>query len=270
MDRGLDRDGFIRPEVAVSRISPPYAPVVADLRRWCAAAFGADLHSLYLNGSVVKGTARPGISDLDALAVLRVPLTTEHEARAREVEAVVQRRFPFLSGVGLGLIDRDLVLSPAQRYDMGFFLKCLCACVDGEDLGEQLPRYRPSVALARGTNGNIRRLLDNRRQRLAATTDQAFVAELCRGFMRKIVRTAFTLVMPRYHGWTSELEPAAEVFAGFYPEHANAIRQAVALARAPSGDWRLVLGVLDTFGAWLADEYDRVIMRPGGKSTSLR
>jgi uncharacterized protein len=199
------------------------------------------------------------VSDLNALAVLRVPPTAEHEARAQAVADAVGARHPFLAGADIGLIHRDTVLSRAQRYDMGFFVRCLCACFDGDDFAAQLPRYRPCRALASGTNGNIRRLLDDRRARLAATTGPRVVAFVCRGIMRKIVRTGFTLVMPRYRGWTSDLEPAAAIFAAYYPRQADAMRAGLALAQAPSGDPRLVLGKLDTLGAWLAEEYDRVI-----------
>ena len=95
-------------------------------------------------------------------------------------------------------------------------------------LGQRLPKYRPSVALARGTNGNIRQLLTDRRQHIIDSTDPAEVAAICRGIMRKIVRTGFTLVMPRYHGWTSDLEQAATIFAVYYPVEAAAMNEALA------------------------------------------
>jgi len=207
-DHGLDPEGFILPEVAVCRITPAYLPIGDHLRERCRETFGDALHGLYLNGSVVKGTARPGVSDLDALAVLRIAPDAKHEALARGVANVVEERYPFLVGASVGLYHVDDIVSEAQRYDMGFVVKCLCARIDGEDLAARLPRYRPSVALARGSNGNIRRLLDDRRARLAAYADPATVAFVCRGIMRKIVRTGFTLVMPRYRGWTSDLEPS--------------------------------------------------------------
>jgi uncharacterized protein len=259
-ERGLDDHGYIRPEVSLAFVAGAYRPVIAELREQNRIALGDHLHSLYLTGSVVKGTARPGVSDLDALAVVRVTPAPEHEEAAHRVARVVAERFPFLTDVSLLLFDRATVLSEAQRYDMGFFVKCLCACVDGEDLGNRLGRYRPSVALARGTNGNIRRLLADRRRRLETTIDPAEVASICRGIMRKIVRTGFTMVMPRYQGWTSDLEPAVTIFASYYPEQAGPMRVALALAQAPSTEKTRVIDLLDSMGLWLADEYDRVIM----------
>jgi hypothetical protein len=262
-DHGLDLDDFILPEVALCRVTPPYLPVAADLREGCRAAFADDLHSLYLCGSMVKGTAQPGVSDLDGLAILRVAPGASHEARGRDVAQAIEVRHRFLAGATVGLYHHDDIVGEAQRYDMGFFVKCLCACIDGEDLAARLPRYRPSVALARGTNGNFRPLLDDRRQRLADTADPGVVAFVCRGIMRKIVRTGFTLVMPRYRGWTSDLERSAAIFAMYYPDQRGAMQAALALARSPSADKRSVLAILDALGEWLGEEYQRMIMGAG-------
>lgn len=258
--RGLDAAGFILPEVALDRLTPPYAPVVTALRERCRAAFGATLHSLYLCGSVVKGTARPRASDLDALAALWAAPTATDEALARDVTHGVEVGFPFVAGASLGLYHWGDIASVAERYDMGFFVKCLCVCIAGDDLAAQLPRYRPSVALARGTNGNFRHLLDDRRRRLAEAVEPAVVAFLCRGIMRKIIHTGFTLVMPRYQGWTSDLEQSVAIFATYYPAQQAAMATALTLARTPITDKGIVLTLLDTLGTWLADEYDRVIM----------
>jgi uncharacterized protein len=258
--RGLDNRGFIRSEVSLAQVRPPYPAVIEGLRDACRRAFADQLHSLYLTGSVVKGTARPGQSDLDALVVLRVAPEPAHEAAARQVAQELARRFAFLPEVSLLLFARDTILSDAERNDLGFFVKCLCACIDGDDLREQLPEYQPTLALARGTNGNFRRLLDDRRQRLVAAEDPTEVVAICRGIMRKIVRTGFTLVMPRYHGWTSDLEQAATIFATYYPDKAAAMRAALALSHVPSTNKRRVLAVIDTLGVWLADEYDRLIL----------
>jgi hypothetical protein len=101
---------------------------------------------------------------------------------------------------------------------------------------------------------------------------------------RKTVRTGFTLVMPRWNGWTSDLDVSADVFGSYYPERAGQMREAVALARLPAGApgrpvccvppgprgflvpsgpaarYRDGLRVLlDDLGPWLANEYEREI-----------
>jgi hypothetical protein len=65
---GLDQDGFIAREGDLASVPPPFAPVVRAAKTAILAAFGPDrLHSAYLYGSIPRGTAVPGVSDLDVL-----------------------------------------------------------------------------------------------------------------------------------------------------------------------------------------------------------
>jgi hypothetical protein len=260
-DRGLDDDGFIRPEVSLARLTAPYTPVAEHTVKVVRRHLGPRLHSLYLCGSIVKGTAVPNRSDLDALTALHgVPTDADHAA-VRQAADEIGAAFPFLTDVSLGPWSAEDILSEDERYDMGFFVKCLCVRVDGEDLGASLPRYTPSLALARGANGNIGRLLADRRTRLAELDDPAAIWHLCRGIMRKILHTAFTLVMPRHGGWTSDLARSATIFGRYYPTRRAAMERVLRLAREPSGDKALVLSVLDSTGVWLVGEYERTIMQ---------
>jgi hypothetical protein len=69
-DKGLDPDGFLAREGAIERVPAPFVPLVDDVRRRVAKTFGPRLHSAYLYGSLPRGTARPGRSDLDLLIAL--------------------------------------------------------------------------------------------------------------------------------------------------------------------------------------------------------
>lgn len=64
--------------------------------------------------------------------------------------------------------------------------------------------------------------------------------------------------MPRWDGWTSDLDESAELFGRYYPERAPQMRTAASTGRTPSAD-RAVLGMLiDDLGPWLATEYTAV------------
>ena len=68
MDRGLNPDGTIAREGSLSRVPSDFASVVAETRARIASTF-SDLHSAYLYGSIPRGTAVPGVSDLDLVLV---------------------------------------------------------------------------------------------------------------------------------------------------------------------------------------------------------
>ena len=72
------------------------------------------------------------------------------------------------------------------------------------------------------------------RERVAEAATGTERKSFSRGAARRIVRTGFTLVMPRWHGWTSDLDTSAQVFGHYYPGRAGQMRAAAATARTPT------------------------------------
>lgn len=269
--KGLDPQGCIERGGSLGRIPPAFRPVVASARDRLLGLFGARLQSACVYGSIPRGTARAGRSDLDLLVALREEPTDADRAGVLALGDAVDREFPQIDGVSTLLYSRARLLSPAETYDLGWFVACLCTPLLGEDLAEHLPRYRPDSRLARETNGDLALLLPRWRHRIEKatveaieqTTEQTGDAEaarrpLVRFMSRHLVRTGFTLVMPRWNGWTSDLTEMAEAFGAYYPERAQQMLAAAALGREPTGDAAVLRSYVDDLGPWLAREYARV------------
>ncbi|GGT09165.1 hypothetical protein GCM10010271_09160 [Streptomyces kurssanovii] len=258
-NKGLNPDGTIAREGALARVTPAFAPVVAAARREIAGRFGdGRLHSAYLYGSIPRGTAAPGVSDLDLLLVLHPEPTARDRTDADAAEAVLDRDCDAIDGVGILLVGIRAALHEAERYDLGFFISCLCTPLIGEDLAARLPAQYPTSLLARETNGDLDLALPRWRARLRDAVTDADRRTLCRVAARRLVRSGFTLVMPRWGGWTSDLETSAELFAGHYPQRAAQMRLAAAAARAPTPDEGVIRTLVDELGPWLATEYTTV------------
>ncbi|GAA2244634.1 nucleotidyltransferase domain-containing protein [Kitasatospora cystarginea] len=262
-DRGLDADGYIAREGALSRVPDAFAPVVEAARTRIADSFGPSLlHSAYLYGSIPRGTAVPGVCDLDLLLALRREPTADDRAAAADVLAALDAEFPQIMGGGVLLFSEPVLLSELERYDLGWFLACLCTPLLGEDLAARLPRYRPSSLLARETNGDLAAAIPRWRERLAeavaAEGSEDELRALGRSVSRRLVRTGFTLVMPRWGGWTSDLTASVEIFARYYPERAERMRTALTVARTRSGDAALLTMLVEELAPWLAAEYTAV------------
>ncbi|MGN9792605.1 nucleotidyltransferase [Streptomyces sp. OZ13] len=254
--KGLNPDGTIAREGALDRITPAFAPVVAAARKEIAGRFGdGRLHGAYLYGSIPRGTAVPGVSDLDLLLVLHAEPTTGDRADAGAAEAVLDGEFDAIDGAGILLVGADAALAEAERYDLGFFISCLCTPLTGEDLAARLPAQYPTSLLARETNGDLALVLPRWRTRLRDAATDADRRALCRRAARRLVRSGFTLVMPRWGGWTSDLEAQAELFAGHYPQRAAQMRLAAAAARRPTPDKAVIRTLVEDLGPWLAAEY---------------
>ncbi|MBT2493070.1 nucleotidyltransferase [Streptomyces sp. ISL-96] len=257
--RGLNQDGTIAREGALSRVPEAFAPVVDASRAHITEMFGSTrLHSAYLYGSIPRGTAIPGVSDLDLLLALRDEPTEADRADAKTIEAALDRSCAQINGVGILLSGARTLLSELERHDGGFFVACLCTPLLGDDLAEQLPRYRPTSVLARETNGDLPLALPRWRARAAEVATDADRKTLNRVVARRIVRTGFTLIMPRWGGWTSDLSESAELFGRYYPERVEQMRVAAATGRTPSADPAVLSMLIDHLGPWLAAEYTAV------------
>ncbi|MET8765896.1 nucleotidyltransferase domain-containing protein [Streptomyces sp. NPDC004658] len=257
--RGVDARGHFVREGSLARVGPAFRPVVAAVRDRLPAVFGARLHSAYLYGSIPRGTARVGRSDLDLLLALREEPTDADRDAVRALGEAVDREFPQIDGVGTLLYGRERLLSDLERYDMGWFVACLCTPLLGDDLAAHLPRYRPGSLLARETNGDLARWLPRWRERIAGAEDTEEARRpLVRFMSRHLVRTGFTLVMPRWQGWTSDLREMAEVFGAYYPQRAAQLRAAAEYGYEPVGDPDVLRSYVDDLGPWLAAEYARV------------
>ncbi|MGW2614447.1 nucleotidyltransferase [Streptomyces sp. NPDC001500] len=257
--RGLDAQGHIAREGSLARVTHEFQPVVAAARERIPGLFGARLHSAYVNGSIPRGAARVGRSDVDLLIALREEPTEADRAAGRALIRTLDEEFPQIDGGGTLLFSRARLLSELERHDLGFFLACLCTPLLGEDLAAHLPRYRPDALLARETNGDLALFLPRWRERIASTDgSEAALRPLVRFMSRHLVRTAFTLVMPRWNGWTSDLYEMADAFGGYYPPRAEQVRTAARLGYEPRGDRAVLSSYVDDLGPWLADEYARV------------
>ncbi|MET9604068.1 nucleotidyltransferase domain-containing protein [Streptomyces sp. NPDC006512] len=253
--RGLDTYGYFEREGALGRVQPEFAALVAAARSRISEAYGRRLHSAYLYGSVPRGTARPGRSDLDLLIALHREPTDEDRDTAEVLGRSLDEEFAEIDGVGVLLYGKERLLSEQERYDLGWFLACLCTPLLGADLAEHLPRYRPDALLARELNGDLATLLPRWRERAEAASTPAEYRRMNRFFSRHLVRTAFTLVMPRWGGWSSDLTESAEVFGRYYPERAAQLREAAAVALDPVADPAVARRYVEDLGPWLADEY---------------
>ncbi|MEV8116704.1 nucleotidyltransferase domain-containing protein [Streptomyces xiamenensis] len=258
-ERGLNPDGTIAREGSPARVAEPFRPVVAAARERIGEVFGGSrLHSAYLYGSIPRGTAVPGISDLDLQLALHHEPTPRDRADARALESALDTAFPQIDGAGVLLDSRRALLAEHVRYDAGFFLACLCTPLLGPDLAAGLPRYRPTSLLARETNGGLARTIPRWRAEAAGARTDAARRALSRRVARRLVRTAFTLVMPRWGGWTSDLVASAEIFGRYYPRRAAQVLRAAAIGRQPCADPAALRFLIEEQAPWLAAEYAAV------------
>jgi len=256
--RRLDPEGYIVPEADLANVQPEYRDVPEAAADLLVGELGPRLHSGYLYGSVVRGNAVPGRSDLDLVAVLWTPAEAGDRLAASRAEQGLVARFPLLAGAGVTFTDRREVMAPRQRYGMQVFLRDLSVCICGEDLRPGLPRTRPSAAVAAAFHEDTPLVLARARETLRTRPDPEAVRRACRVAARRMVQAGFAVAMARDGVWATVLEEQAAAVGAAFPRWASAARRAAEQGRRPVADPEAVAELLDTFGRWVEEELGRV------------
>jgi hypothetical protein len=256
--RRLDPEGYIVSEADLANVQPRYRGVPQAAAGLLLRELGPRLHSGYLYGSVVRGNAVPGRSDLDLLAVLWTPAEAADRPAAARVEQALVSRFPLLASAGVALTDLREAMSPRQRYGFQVFLRDLCVCVCGEDLRPSLPRTRPSAAVAAAFHEDTPAVLARARETLRTRPDPEAVRRACRIATKRMVQAGFAVVMARDGVWATVLEEQAAAVGAAFPEWAAAARRAAEQGRRPVADPDAVVELLETFGRWVEAELGRL------------
>lgn len=253
-DRGLDQHGHVRREGDLARVQPPFAALVQEYAATARAAFGADLDSIYLYGSIPRGTARVGVSDLDGQLLLTREPTEADRATVRRLEESLGTAYPQVCFVAILLDSRAALVDPADRWDGGFHIRVLCTPLWGPDAGDEVAPHEVGLELARGVQGDWRGALERVRQEVRSRTgarssspaDDA-VGLLCRSAGRRLARIAFAWVMPRWGGWSSDPAVMSQVVAALEPGWATPMAAAARLGWEGEQDLALADELLDGF-----------------------
>jgi predicted nucleotidyltransferase len=101
---GLDAEGYIAREGSLSRVRPEFTAVVDRARTLIADTFDITrMHSAYLYGSIPRGTATPGTSDLDLLIALHGEPSDRDRLDADRLAADIDAAFDQINGAGIEL-----------------------------------------------------------------------------------------------------------------------------------------------------------------------
>ncbi|MDP2585927.1 MAG: nucleotidyltransferase domain-containing protein [Candidatus Levybacteria bacterium] len=253
---GVDKNGFIITEVGLNKVKPAFQKVLDKIKNEVINKFGGKIHGLYLYGSVATGKARIKSSDLDLLLVLQQKPTPKIKNEVSEFQNyLTAEHLNTFRDVGISLTHADEIKKDA--YGWGCFIKYLCVCLYGENLGKNLPKFKPSKKVAKAFNGDIGKHIKTVLEKLKSTPDPQEVSSVCSSTMRKIVRTGFCLVMEQEQSWTTDLKKSCEIFSKYYPKQSANMKKALALAKKPTTNTKELGEFLKAFGSWLTEEVEK-------------
>ncbi|WP_047303683.1 nucleotidyltransferase domain-containing protein [Pseudomonas fluorescens] len=232
---GVDADGLITLP-AEPPLQPEYRGVLNDLCASLHAPASPPLHSLYLYGSVARGTARPGVSDLDLCLILQRPADPQQLEHLEHLRQTLQTRHPLVSKIDFDIGYLAQALARENLHSWGYWLKHHCRCLRGEDLRQRFAPFRPGRDIALAVNGDFQGVLDDYAERIEREQHPVEILRLQREASRKLIRATNLLRAEQEPSWPHSLDQHVRLFVQHYPEMALPIAEFrhTAEARAPA------------------------------------
>lgn len=250
----LSDEGYLKTLPHVS-LQPAFEQVVGEVVNGLRHALGDILHSIYLYGSVARGNAVTGVSDLDVCVIFTRPLRVEESEILDRLRQELAAHHPCVSKIDIDPGVLAGVLDPENLYSWGYWLKHHCRCVYGEDLCERFARFRPSKAIAVAVNGDVMAVLKDVISRIQAASDRQERLMLQRAAARKLIRATNMLRSACDTDWPDTLEDYVARVVRRYPQQATALDYFLRESQHPDDDADQFIAQLRAFMAWLNRTY---------------
>ncbi|VVE29653.1 DNA polymerase subunit beta [Pandoraea iniqua] len=241
-----------------SPIQPAFEALVADACESIPSALDDLLDGLYLYGSVARGCAVPGQSDLDMTLVLTRQPSAQERERIEALRRDLEARHREVAKIDFDIGVRADVLDPANLYSWGYWLKHECRCLQGNDLSQRFDAFIPSRAIAEGVNGDYVHVLNDYAHRIASASDPATAHRLMKEAARKLIRSTNILRAASDSFWPLTLEAHASRFSAGYPDMADKLGFFLTQARAPQASATTFNANLSSVVDWMEREHRRL------------
>ena len=247
---GVDAQGCVL-TLGNAAFQPEFEPLLADV---IASLSQSGLDGIYVYGSVARGEASPGESDLDLSLILLEPPDAQVLAHLETLRQALEQRHPAVTKIDFDIGHRAEVLAPENANKWGFWLKHHCRCVWGDDLSVQFERFRPSREIALALNADFEPVLSTYLARITRAATEAERLRLQREAARRVIRATHTLRADDASGWPHTLEEHVALFVQHYPSMRIQIAYFLFEARNPSAEREAFTTRLQALVTWMVSQ----------------
>lgn len=249
---------YIKKEVALKKIPARYKSIVDDVKSQLLE-FSDKIHSIYLYGSVATGKAKSPTSDLDLVVVLKEKPTSKFKSELKELEKSLSKKYQkAFREVGFAITYKNEVLRGKEAFGWRFFLTILSVKIFGDNLFQKEMKFSPSRKLARNLHSDIEKNIEETKKKIKNANSEEAKLQI-KSIMKKIIRTAFSIVMEDENYWTTDLDEMTKIFTKFYSKKKQQINAVLKMAKSKSPDKKSATSILNNFGKWVSLEFHKKV-----------
>jgi len=254
-----DSEEFIISESSVEKIKSPWKEALEDIKNEIYLSEVSDIiHSIYVRGTVSRGEALEGISDIDTFAVVTKPIDSFDRTWVKDKRIALEKKYPFCDGIEIRFIYKEDLITKEDFYNDRFLIKTQSACIYGDDLSKEIQPFKADKETSNHFHQNLEELFNNAKKYILENKGEEDLKDTCRWIMKRILRIGFVLVMNKEKAFTRDLYPCYEIFSKYYPEKEEDMYKALDWALNPTTDEEELIDFLNSFGVWIKEERDRI------------
>lgn len=247
----LDSEGYIVNPTSAEKIQEEWKPLLDDVVALYKAQYGDTLKSVYVRGSVAKGQAVQGVSDVDTLAYIDSSLPKHEVDRdwIESAEAELLKKYPFAQKVEMETI-------PFSDIHKDYIILNQSLLLYGT--ASEIPKLKPGKELMIHAPRLEKRMkwFEEKLQNLDSPEE---LEKGCVWFMKNTLRAGFELTMERSKRYTRDLYLCYKDFAEYYPDKEPQMREVLHYALNPTNDKKKLKEIFDGIIPWMLEESKYII-----------
>lgn len=240
-----DKNGFLINPASAKKVQEKWKPLIEDIVEAYKNKYGKKLKNVYIRGSVAKGEAVEGVSDIDTFAYVDLSEEELNENNTnRDVRKPIEEKYGFVEEV-------EMSARPLSDIPNNYITLNQSLCVYGEPIS--VPKLKAGKEMAGHALGFHNRVkwFEKFLERDESEED---IKKSCVWLMKGLLRVGFELTMERSQKYTRDLYRCYETFSEYYPEKEPEMREVLDLALNPTADKSKMKEIMDNLGAWLLAE----------------
>lgn len=250
----IDKNGFIVNEASIKKIQPYYRKILEEINQFYIDKLGNNLLSVYIRGSVSVGRAKPYISDIDSVAIVRRKLTEKDLSWVVRATNELEKKYPKAGLIELTVISLKELLKSKNYKNLRVYLKTQSVCIKGKDILSQLPKIKPGKELAIYLYGNLskelevlKKIFSNRKINRDYLFQKRSIKFWCVWMTRTLLRAGLGLVMVEKPVYSQDLKTCFSVFIEKYPEYKKEMKQLLKWSIKPTNNKKQLFIFLNNF-----------------------
>ncbi|UPK45425.1 nucleotidyltransferase domain-containing protein [Paenibacillus pabuli] len=164
--------------------------------------FKDKIHSIYMCGSIPKGTAQPFKSDADFTIVCANPEDIDYERLSIMKDRLLEE-YPIVTKIDTTICSIDDVLSKPNEW--GFWVKIICVCIYGDDIGEKVAPIVISPEFILDLNTETKEEVDRIHRSLSNASDHTMKTRYIKGYSKRLLRALYSLVLEDTGVWEDDM-----------------------------------------------------------------